>query len=113
MSLQLRTYANNIVPSAWMDYDLHNVTELSFDAKMKTPAYDLQVYYSTDSGTTWVEVGETLKLTTTATRYNVNISETGEFDNVRIKFVIINSAGTYSKGGQYTLDNITFKGFKA
>lgn len=109
LSLQMRTYANTVVPYAVMNYDVNNVTEFLFDAKYKSRAYDLKVYVSNDSGANYRLINK-ISLSTTVNQYRVELSEEGE--NIRIKFEIEAPAGgTYAKDGQFTIDNIIFRGF--
>ena len=85
-SMQMRWYTS--APSSlgytFTDFDLANVTKVEFKAA-NTSGINVIVSYSTDGGTSWGG-DETFTLSATTTTYTYNISSTGEFANVRIRF---------------------------
>jgi endonuclease I len=88
MSMQMRFYTANPANLGYtfMNFDLTNVTKVTFRA-LNTSGNNVRVSYSTDEGTSYV--GETLfNLTTSAVEYTYNISPTGEFANVRVRFML-------------------------
>lgn len=85
-SAQMRSYANNSnIGSVTMDYDLARVTKVTFQAKHSDGIPTLNCYYSTNNGTTWSSPTP-FATNTTEQEFTFNISETGEYNSVRIKF---------------------------
>ncbi len=87
-SMQMRWYASapENIGYTFTDFDLANVTKVTFLASSSS-GNNVTASYSTDGGASYV--GETLfTLSTTPTTYTFNISATGEYNDVRIKFMI-------------------------
>ncbi|MDR3047727.1 MAG: chitobiase/beta-hexosaminidase C-terminal domain-containing protein [Bacteroidales bacterium] len=95
-SLQMRYYTSGDhsghLGYTYTDFDMHNVTRVSFKAKVSVVGIALKASYSTDGGNTFV--GDSIIYpTTNALTYTYHITDDGSFYNVRIKFdVIINSS---------------------
>jgi endonuclease I len=109
MSMQMRFYtsAPANIGYTFMNFDLANVTKVTFKA-LNTSGNNVTASYSTDGGASYV--GATLfTLSTTATTYTYNISATGEFANVRLRFMI-SLPGTPVSGSRITIDDITIFG---
>jgi hypothetical protein len=87
-SMQMRWYtsAPENLGYTFMDFDLPYVTKVVFLAS-STSDLDVTVSYSVDGGVTYT--GETrIALSTTAAEYTYDVSDTGEFSTVRLKFQI-------------------------
>jgi hypothetical protein len=87
-SMQMRWYttAVNNLGYTYTNFDLRNVTKVYFQAK-NTYRLKLTVSYSIDGGSTFI--GDSLyTVDTTKATYLFNISETGQYDYVRLKFKI-------------------------
>lgn len=106
-SMQMRSYAaNTTVGYAYTNFNLANVTKVTFSAKAydaNTP--DFKAYYSTDGGATWVGA-TTFTVGTTVSSYTLNVSATGAYPSVRIKIenYINNTAG------RLTIDDVSVYG---
>lgn len=107
MSMQMRWYTANPdrLGYTFTDFDLTNVTKVTFKA-LNTSGNNVTVSYSTDGGTTYTG-GQTFTLGTSAADFTYNISPTGEFPNVRIKFTLV--PGT-TNGSRVTIDDVTVYG---
>lgn len=108
---QLRVYSTGNFGSVYTKFDLAKVTKVTYKAYVSSTALKLNTYYSTDSGTTWTKVDSAKALTTSSTEYTFEVSSTGEYENVRIKF---EAAGTKpsSKNYQLTIDDVSVYGMK-
>lgn len=93
-SLQMRYYGSTAgsnnhfghIGHATMDFDLNDVTKVTFAAK-NTNNINVAVSYSIDGGNTFM--GEdTIQLSSTAQNYTYNISESGEYAFVRLRFAV-------------------------
>ncbi len=87
-SLQMRWYTNASEMPGYTttNFDIRNVTYVTFSAK-NTNGLNVTVSYSTDGGNTFV--GDSLiTLTSNARNYRYNVSETGDFNFVRLKFAV-------------------------
>jgi len=110
-SMQMRWYSSgvnaNICGSAETRFDLPNVTKVTFKAKntVVTNGMDVTVLYSTDEGVSWTG-DEVFTLGTTAANFTYNISATGEFANVRIKFLVTQSGAAPTGTVQVTIDDV-------
>src|SRR5690606_20060161 len=85
-SMQMRWYTGNAdhLGHTFTNFDLPNVTKVEFKAK-NTAGINVIASYSTDEGITWVG-DQTFVLSTSTEDFTYNISATGEYENVRIKF---------------------------
>lgn len=114
-SAQFRIYsgASGGFGQLYNKFDLNNVTKITYSAKKTTTKSanpKLNTYYSTDSGNTWIAVDTDKELTTTATTYTINISNTG-VEKVRVKFELSSkSTRPSSKNAQLTIDDVVFYG---
>jgi len=113
-SMQMRWYTNNpgIFGSTETRFDLPNVTKVTFKAKntlLGGIGMNLTALYSTDGGTSW-QGGQVFTLGTSAADFTYNISATGEYPNVRIKFLVTQSGATLPSGTnvnvQVTIDDV-------
>ena len=107
---QLRVYSAGNFGSVYMKFDVANATRVTYKAKVSNAALKLNTYYSTDSGSTWTKVNSSKDLTTSLASYEFNISATGEYSKVRIKF---EAAGTAPSSNNYqlTIDDVVIYGF--
>jgi hypothetical protein len=103
-SMQMRAYKDNSTMGyTEMNFDIAAMTKVTFKA-LGTGELSVKVFYSTDGGTTYT--GEsTIALTTTATEYTYNVSATGEYAQVRLKFQLY-FASTPTATQRVTLDDI-------
>lgn len=89
-SMQMRWYttAANTLGYTFTNFDIRNVTYVTFDAKSPN-GLKLNVSYSIDGGNTYV--GDSLYTIATGGRHNYrfNVSETGENNFVRLKFAVV------------------------
>jgi hypothetical protein len=87
-SMQMRWYtsATANLGYTFMNFDLANVTKVTFLAS-STSGINVIVSYSIDGGESFIG-NQLFTLTGTATEYTYNVSATGEFDNIRVKFEI-------------------------
>lgn len=108
---QLRVYSAGNFGSVYMKFDVANATRVTYKAKVNNTALKLNTYYSTDSGSTWTKVNTSKALTTSLASYEFNISATGEYSKVRIKF---EAAGTAPSSSNYqlTIDDVVIYGFE-
>ena len=89
-SMQMRWYlsAPSTMGYTFTNFDIRNVTYVTFDAKSPN-GLKLNVSYSIDGGNTYV--GDSLYTIATGGRHNYrfNVSETGEYNFVRLKFAVV------------------------
>ena len=107
---QMRVYSDGNFGYLYNNFDCSNVTSVSYSAKVSNTALKLNTYYSTDSGNTWTKVDNALALTTSAKDYSFVVSETGEYDAVRVKFEVTGTKPS-SKNYSLTIDNVKIYGF--
>lgn len=86
MSMQMRWYttAPTLLGYTFTNFDLANASKVVFNAS-STNNLNVVVSYSIDGGATYVGA-QTFTLTATKAEYSYNISITGEYPNVRLKF---------------------------
>ena len=112
MSAQMRSYAPasgsyaGSMGSVTMLYDLKNVTKVTYKALASTAGKSLNLYYSTNGGSSWSTATPQAVSNTTATEYEYIISTTGEYENVRIKF----EHPTINLASQMRIDDVDFYG---
>ena len=111
-SLAMRRYSSGSnYAYAQMEFDLSKVTKVTYKAKAATSNNAkllLNTFYSTDGGSNWIAVDVDKSLTSSASDYSFEVSETGEYDKVRIKFAISSKSAAPSKSSaQLTIDDIT------
>ncbi len=116
-SLALRLYNNSEnYGYAQTEFDLAYVTKVTYKAKAATSNNAkllLNTFYSTDGGINWIAVDTGKALLTSATEYTLTISETGQYEKVRIKFMISSDSTKPSKSNaQLTIDDITVYGMQ-
>lgn len=109
---QMRVYAAANFGSVYMKFDVKNATRVSYKAKVTNTGLKLNTYYSTESGSSWIKVDNAKSLTTNLDEYTFVISETGSYNNVRIKF---EAAGTAPTSGNYqlTIDDVIIYGISS
>lgn len=108
-SMQLRWYttASSNLGYTFTNFDLSNVTKVTFHAK-NTAGINAIVSYSTDGGT--IYTGEqTFTLSTSDSAYSYTVSSTGAYSNVRLKFQLTYSTTPTATSRLY-LDNINVYG---
>jgi hypothetical protein len=90
-SMQMRWYTNaaTTLGSTETNFDLHNVTKVTFKAKNTEAGAGLNVTatYSIDGGYTWTG-DSTYTLTTNVSDYTYFITDSGQYYNVRLKFQV-------------------------
>lgn len=87
-SMQMRWYttAPTVLGYTFTNFDMANVTKVTFNAK-NTNTINVTASYSIDGGSSYVG-DETFVLSTTVAPFTYNISATGQYPSVRIKFQI-------------------------
>ena len=109
-SLQMRWYtsAANILGYTYTNFDLRNVTYVTFTAKQSN-GLKMMVSYSVDGGNTYV--GDSIyNITTNKHNYRFNVSETGEYNFVRLKFAVALPATAPSNTSRLTIDSVVVFG---
>ena len=107
MSMQMRWYtaAPSNLGYIFTDFDIANATKVTFKA-LNTSGNNVSVSYSTDGGASYVGA-QTFTLGTSASEFTYNISETGEYPSVRIRFQLV--PGT-TNGSRVTIDDVSVYG---
>jgi hypothetical protein len=108
--MQMRWYTSNPdrLGYTFTNFDLRNVTYVTFDAK-QTSGNKLKVSYSIDGGNTYV--GDSLyALTTNRHNYRFNVSETGEYNFVRLRFDFVLTDGTPVNKSKVVIDSVVVFG---
>lgn len=101
-SLQMRIYKNqSVTPYTETNFSIANAVSVEFKATYTNTANKIKVQHSLDDGATWSE-GETFTLKTTAATYTYNV--TGDNDNVRFRFSVVNLSVTNTS--RVTLDDV-------
>lgn len=109
-SMQMRWYtsAANNLGYTYTDFDLRNVTKLYFQAK-NTNNLKLTLSYSIDGGSTFM--GDSVYvIDTTKATYLFNVSQTGQYDYVRIKFKITLPSTNPTATSRMYLDSLVVYG---
>lgn len=109
-SLQMRWYNTGAQTCGYTstNFDIRNVTYVSFSAK-STNGLNVTVSHSTDGGNTFV--GDSLiSLTSSARNYRYNVSETGEFNFVRLKFAVTLPSSAPTGTSRLTIDSVVVFG---
>lgn len=117
-SMQMRYYFSNTSPHyghmgyTYTNFDVHNVTKVEFDAKVSTGSnLKLMVSFSHDGGETYE--GDSLYNTTaTAQHFTYNISDSGQYYSVRVKFAYVVPEEITASGSnlQLIIDAVDFYG---
>lgn len=114
-SMQMRWYSNeaSTLGSAYMNFDLRNVTYLTFDAKNNgsgnLSGLNVAVSYSTDGGFSYT--GDTIfSVSSNTNNFRYDVSETGAFDYVRIKFAVALPDNTPANSSRLLIDNVEIHG---
>lgn len=113
-SMQMRWYttATTTFGSTETRFNLPYATKVTFKAKNTVVGgvgMDITAQYSTDGGSTWTG-DQVFTLGTTAADYTYNISATGEFPNVRVKFTVHQSGTAPTGTVQVIIDNVVVYG---
>lgn len=109
-SLQMRWYVNaaNILGYTFTNFDLRNVTYVTFDAK-QTNGLLLKVSYSIDGGNTYV--GDSVyNVSTSRNHYRYDVSATGEHNFVRLKFAVMLPNDAPTSTSRLTIDSVVVFG---
>ena len=108
-SIQCRYYssATSVQPYAQMQFDVENVKSISFKSKVSNANLYLQLQYSTDEGSTWVNA-QSYDLTTTTQTYSYNT--TTKLEKARFKFLVKHKNTLSSGNQQFFLDDVSIKG---
>lgn len=110
-SMQMRWYtsAPSTLGYTYTNFDIRNVTYVTFDAKSPN-GLKLNVSYSIDGGNTYV--GDSLYTIATGGRHNYrfNVSETGEYDFVRLKFAVVLPETAPSGTSKLLIDSVVVFG---
>ena len=112
--IQMRLYSNGYVGYTQTEFDLQNVTKVTFRAKTANAELDIQVSFSTDGGITFVNP-QTYDVTPTPSEYSnppvltYIVSPEGIYQNVRIRFTVSGTAPS-SSNKQISLDDIVVYG---
>jgi hypothetical protein len=108
-SMQMRWYSGTPgnLGYTFTNFDLPNVTYITFLAS-NTSTVNVVVSFSTDGGATYTGA-QTYTLTATPTQYTYNVSQTGEYQNVRLKFQIAYTTTPTSPSRLY-IDNVSVWG---
>ena len=110
-SAQTRYYVsgehNGHIGYTFTDFDLHNVTKVTFKAKRdNVPALQLKAQYSVDGGYSWIG-DSSFVINTTAADFTYFITDSGQYYNVRLKFSM---DFTTPIAAQLTIDDVTVYG---
>ena len=109
-SMQMRWYtsAPSTLGYTFTNFDIRNVTYVTFDAKSPN-GLKLNVSYSIDGGNTYV--GDSLyTIATGRHNYRFNVSETGEYNFVRLKFAVVLPEATPSGTSKLLIDSVVVFG---
>ena len=109
-SMQMRWYvaSPDMLGYTFTNFDMRNVTYVTFDAK-QTNGLKLSVSYSVDGGATYT--GETVyTLTTNRNNYRFDVSETGEYNFVRLRFALVLPEDAPEGTSKLTLDSVVVFG---
>lgn len=109
-SMQMRWYTSavNNLGYTYTDFDLRNVTKLYFQAK-NTNNLKLTLSYSIDGGSTFM--GDSIYvIDTTKATYLFNVSQTGQYDYVRIKFKVTLPSTNPTATSRMYLDSLVVYG---
>lgn len=102
-SMQMRYYTATSTNHGYtfMNFDVTNVTKVTFKA-LNTSDNNLKAEYSTNGGTSYAGA-QTFTLGTSSASFTYNVSATGEYASVRIKFTLV--PGTVNKS-RVTIDDV-------
>lgn len=109
-SMQMRWYSTTpaTIGYTFTNFDIRNVTYVTFAAK-NTNELNVVVSYSTDGGNTFI--GDSIiELTSNKATYRYNVSETGEYDFVRLRFAISLPASAPSSTSRIYIDSVVVYG---
>lgn len=109
-SLQMRWYTSGTQTCGYTttNFDIRNVTYVSFSAK-STSGLNVTVSHSTDGGNTFV--GDSLiTLSSNVRNYKYYVSETGEFNFVRLKFAVTLPSDAPTGTSRLTIDSVVVFG---
>lgn len=112
-SMQMRWYLSDTITNTlgytFTNFDIRNVTYVTFDAKSPN-GLKLNVSYSIDGGNTYV--GDSLYTIATGGihNYRFNVSETGEYNFVRLKFAVVLPETAPSGTSKLLIDSVVVFG---
>lgn len=113
-SMQMRYYGSSTSPHnghegyVYTHFDLHNVTKVEFSAK-NNGSLQLRASYSHDGGRTW-EGDSLFAITTNVGRYTYNITDSGQYYSVRIKFEYVIPTPAPTNTPRLTIDSVAVYG---
>jgi len=109
-SMQMRWYTSAVANLGYTftNFDMSNVTKVTFKAA-NTTGINVIASYSTDGGTTFTG-NQTFTLSSTSTQYTFNVSATGEFANVRIKFAVSLASPAPTATSRLYIDDVNIYG---
>lgn len=109
-SMQMRWYTNAATTLGYTrtDFDVTHATRVTFQAK-STNGLNLTVSYSTDGGNNYID--SVFALTSVAHDYELIVSETAEYDNVRFKFTIALPETAPTSTSRVYLDSVCIYNF--
>lgn len=109
-SMQMRWYTNSASTLGYTrtNFDVSHATRMTFQAK-NSNGLNLLVSYSIDGGNNYTD--SLFTLTSMAETYELMVSETAEYDNVRFKFAIALPATAPSATSRVYIDNVSIYNF--
>ncbi|MEG1555520.1 MAG: chitobiase/beta-hexosaminidase C-terminal domain-containing protein, partial [Bacteroidales bacterium] len=109
-SMQMRWYTSTPqnVGYTFTDFDVNNATKVQFYAS-NSNGLNVSVSYSTDGGTTFIG-DSVIALTSTKEFYTYLISDSGQYNTVRLKFSISLPATLPTATSRVVIDSVVFFG---
>ncbi len=109
-SMQMRWYtsAASTLGYTRTNFDVTHATRITFQAK-STNGLNAMVSYSTDGGNNYVD--SIFVLTTNAQNYELIVSETAQYDQVRFKFAIVLPETTPTATSRLYIDSVSIYNF--
>lgn len=109
-SLQMRWYKNNPdnIGTSRTTFDITHATRITFKAK-STNGLNVLVSYSIDGGNSYID--SLFTLSNNVRDYELVVSETAEFDNVRFKFTIALPETAPTSNSNLYIDNVNIYNF--
>lgn len=110
-SMQMRWYtsAPDRLGYAFTNFNLHNVTKVEFQAKYRVQHLNVRVSRSIDGGATY-GADSVYELTATAQNFTYNVSDSGQYYSVRLKFQVELPDEAPTNTSHLTIDNVTVYG---
>lgn len=113
-SMQMRWYASTpTLGYTFTNFDIRNVTYVTFVAKNNGSSngngLNVIVSYSIDGGNNFIG-DSVITLTSNKANYRYNVSETGEFDFVRLRFAVSLPEATPANASRLIIDSVVVFG---